>query len=80
MIRKLIARMSTAGKKAWAAFKVAIKAGLTPRTAPISYLVVVSPLIIASKVQNALNIGERLRHAEDHAPIHSLYTCFGLAC
>jgi hypothetical protein len=76
MIRKLIARMSTAGKKAWAA----IKAGLTPRTAPISYLVVVSPLIIASKVQNALNIGERLRHAEDHAPIHSLYTCFGLAC
>jgi hypothetical protein len=70
--------MSTAGTKAWAAFKAAIKAGTPPRTAPISYLVVVSPLIIASAVRHLSNAGKRFRLTEDHAPIFSLYTFFGI--
>ena len=78
MIRKTIARMSTAGKKAWAAFKAAVKAGSAPRTAPISYLVVVSRAMIPRIVRKVGNAGKLVRAGTDHAPVFSLYTFFGL--
>ena len=78
MIQKIIAQMSTVGKKAWAAFKAAIKAGSAPRTAPISYLVVVSRIVIPLSVWKVGNAGKLVRTSADHAPVFSLYTFFGL--
>jgi hypothetical protein len=79
MIRKLIARMSTAGTKAWAAFKAAVRAGNAPRTAPISYYVVISRVMIPSNVQKIGNAAKLVPIHEDHAPLYSLFTFFGLA-
>ena len=79
MIQKIIARMSTAGKKAWVAFKAAIRAGLSTRTAPISYYVVISRTVIPSSVQKIGNAAKLVPIHEDHAPLYSLFTFFGLA-
>ena len=78
MIRNIIARMSTAGKKAWAAFKAAVKSGSEPRTAPISYFVVISRIVIPSSVQKIGNAAKLVPIHEDHAPLYSLFTFFGL--
>ena len=79
MIRKLIARMSTAGKKGFAAFKAALKICIAPPPATMSYFVVVCRIVIPLSVWKAGNTGKLVRTGTDHAPVFSLYTFFGLA-
>jgi hypothetical protein len=78
MIKKLVTRMSTAGKKAGESFKAAIRAGTHPCTSAVSYMVRVTEIIVPSDALNALNAGKRYRIHEVHAPIFSLFTFFGL--
>lgn len=78
MIRELIARVTSAGKRAIARVRSALTKGKSSRTIPCPYLAAVLRAGITRVPTQTLR-ENRLRAHAVHAPVFSLYTFFGLA-